>query len=70
VSAVASELGVGSGTLLRWAAEPAEGNGPAFVPVTVEAAPTAAGVVVHTAHGLRIEGLDVAALAELLRRLA
>jgi len=32
VSMIASELGVGSGTLLRWASEPAS-SGPTFVPV-------------------------------------
>jgi hypothetical protein len=68
-STVAGELGLGGGTLERWAAESWEHGGPVFVPVQVEpAAPPA--IVVHSASGLRIEGLDVAALADLLRRLA
>lgn len=40
-----------------------------FVPVTVVDAP-ARRIVVHGPGGVRIEGLDVAALADLLRRLA
>jgi len=66
---VARELGVGGGTLLRWAAEARGRAGAAFIPVRVTAPPVATGMVVHGPGGLRIEGLDVATLVELLRRL-
>lgn len=69
VSVIAGELDVCGGTLLRWAQEPQVSTGPAFVPVKVMAAPGGGGVVVHAPSGLRIEGLDVVALADLLRRL-
>lgn len=67
VSVIAVELGVGSGTLLRWAK--AAAKAPAFLPVKVTAAPTDSRVVVYSSNGLRIEGLDVAALADLLRQI-
>ena len=69
-STVAAELGLGCGTLERWADESREHDGPVFVPVQVEPTPAAAPILVHSPSGLRIEGLDVAALADLLRRLA
>jgi transposase len=67
VGLIARELGLGSGTLARWARR-RRSAGIAFVPVRVEAAP-AVGIVVHAPGGLRIEGLDVAALVDLVRRL-
>lgn len=79
------EIGLSSTTLRRWTAtlavgaprEPAPREpAPSFVALTLPAprAPVAprvaAALHVVGPHGLRIEGLDVAALAELLRRLA
>lgn len=71
------ELGIGTDTFRRWSAEnatsPARATA-AFRPVKLAAAAPVAEqqanhVVVHGPGGLRIEGLDVAGLAELLRRL-
>jgi hypothetical protein len=70
--AAATRLGLGSGTLERWS-----GRSQALAvlaPVTIEAEPViratpASGLVVHAPHGVRVEGLDVAGLAELLKRL-
>jgi len=70
VKAIARELGVRRQTLLAWAAEPAGDAGPAFVPVSVVAETHAKGIVLHAPGGLRVEGLDVPALVEVLRGLA
>jgi transposase len=75
--AACRELGIGRDTFLRWrrslATPPRPEDLPSFRPVEI-AAPTApaaaATLVVHGPLGLRIEGLDVAALAALLRALA
>ena len=69
VGLIARELGLGSGTLARWAARRRRNASVGFVPVRVAAAPVG-GVVVHAPGGLRIEGLDVATLVDLVRRLA
>lgn len=68
---VAAELALSDQTLSRWLGEKRAST--KFVQVV--AAPTAASVpiaaqaiVVHGARGLRIEGLDLAAVAELVRR--
>jgi transposase-like protein len=67
----ASELGVRKRTLRLWAIAPRPSRKATFVPMAVvgDGAPSAGAIVVH-ARGLRVEGLDVAALADLLRRLA
>ena len=72
LSAILRELGVRRETLAGWAA-PAEAEAkaetrPRFVPVSVVAEPPR--IVVHGPGGVRIEGLDVAGVADLLRRLA
>jgi transposase len=69
LSAVLRELGVRRETLTGWATPPDAAPGARFVPVTVVDAP-AGGIVVHGPGGVRIEGLDLAGLADLLRRLA
>jgi hypothetical protein len=69
LSAVLRELGVRRETLAGWAEPPGAKERPRFVPVTVVAAPVGR-IVVHGPGGLRVEGLDVAGVAELLRRLA
>ena len=68
---VAAELALSDQTLSRWLGEK---RAPTKF-VQVVAAPTAASapivapaIVVHGARGLRIEGLDLAAVAELVRR--
>ena len=68
---VAAELALSDQTLSRWLGE--KRTSTKFVQVV--AAPTAVSepivapaIVVHGAHGLRIEGLDLAAVAELVRR--
>ncbi len=69
VSAVLRELGVRRGMLAGWAKPAGAAARPRFVPVTVVEGPGGR-VVVHGPHGVRVEGLDVAGVAELLRRLA
>ncbi|MGC4114802.1 MAG: hypothetical protein QM765_49325 [Myxococcales bacterium] len=69
--AAADRLGLGALTLGRWSRR----ERALLAPVVVEDEPVAAvpvpsRLVVHGPRGLRIEGLDVAELAELLRRLA
>lgn len=65
---IARELGVGAPTLKTWLG--AEEVPATFRTVQVENAPlTRPALVLHGPAGLRIEGLDIAALAELLRRL-
>jgi len=68
---VARALGIPQHTIDRWRERQPEAL---FRPVVVEAqvapAESASAVVVHGPRGLRIEGLDLATLAELLRRLA
>ena len=64
---VAQELGLGVQALQSWIEEGPRG----FRAVSVESGLGAvAGPVVVTRHGHRIEGLDVAGVAELLSRLA
>ncbi len=62
---LAAALGLPVLTLTRWASRERTAL---FRPVSVVDARSA--VVVHGPRGLRIEGLDAAGLAELLRRLA
>jgi hypothetical protein len=67
----ATRLGLSALTLEGWGKR----SRVAFAPVVVEgeavaAAPSSMRVVVLGPRGLRIEGLDVAGLAELLQRLA
>lgn len=69
MSAVLRELGMRRETLAGWVAPPAPKETPRFVPVTVVETP-AGRLVVHGPGGVRVEGLDVAGVAELLRRLA
>ncbi len=69
VSAVLRELGVRRETLAGWAKAAGAAARPRFVPVTVVEG-AGGRVVVHGPHGVRVEGLDVAWVAELLRRLA
>lgn len=69
LSAVLRELGVRRETLVGWAAPASVKTKPRFVPVTVMEAP-AGRIVVHGPGGVRIEGLDVAGVAEILRRLS
>jgi transposase len=66
---VASELGMPNHTLARWVGEKRATK--RFERVEVVAAPAAPAVralIVHGPRGLRIEGLDIAAIAELVRR--
>lgn len=69
---IAGELGVAGSTLQRWCATPPR---PALRPVRVAASARSeeiasrAGLVVVTAAGHRIEGLDVGGAAALLRAL-
>jgi hypothetical protein len=67
---VASEVGINFRTLARWlgARKTARfGRVVVAAPVTAAAA-GATRIVVHGPRGLRIEGLDLVAVAELLRR--
>ena len=66
----AVEIGVAAADLARWIRE-AGSDGPVFVAVHVEdEAAERSGVVVVLGCGVRVEGLSVADLAELARRLA
>ena len=68
-SAAARELGLRRHTLESWCGSLSLERPAQFLPVSVVEMPTA-GLVVHGPRGLRIEGLDVAGVAELVRRLA
>jgi len=70
--AVARELGVSQTTLTRWRLEARRDPGlPHLRPVSVlPTPPTFSGAIsVQGPRGLRIEGLDLGAVAELIRRL-
>jgi hypothetical protein len=69
VSEVTRELAVRRDTLLAWAGPTVAAAKPRFVPVAV-VEERAGRIVVHGPHGVRVEGLDLAGVAELLRRLA
>lgn len=62
------ELGISNKTLAKWL--PQRAPIPQLIPVEVAAQPICASLVVHGPAGLRIEGLDLDGLVELLRRLA
>ena len=71
IATVSAEIGIPRKTLKLWAATPRTTAAPAFVSMTVvERDDDRRAVVVHAPGGIRIEGLDVAAVADLLRRLA
>jgi len=66
---IGTELGMSWRTLARWTGE--RKSKPQFERVAVVAPPSVPppkGLVVHGPRGLRIEGLDLAAVAELVRR--
>ena len=67
---VAAEVGINFRTLARWlGARKTERFGRVeVVAAPVRAAAAAVAIVVHGPRGLRIEGLDLAAVAELVRR--
>jgi hypothetical protein len=72
VERAAVDIGVVAADLAAWLRE-ATSDSPLFVPVHVEdeaAAAAGSGVVVVFGCGVRVEGLSVADLAELARRLA
>jgi hypothetical protein len=69
LSAVLRELGIRRETLAGWAAPAETESSPRFVPVSVIETPTGR-IVVHGPGGVRVEGLDVAGVADLFRRLA
>ena len=67
------ELGIPERSIKLWSSTPRPSGKPAFVPMVVTAPSaerTAPEIVVHAPGGIRIEGLDLAALAEFVRRLA
>jgi hypothetical protein len=65
---VGAELGISGNMLGRWLG--ARKASPRFERVQVAAAPAPTGtLIVHGPRGLRIEGLDVGGVAELVRRL-
>ena len=66
---MAIELGMQNQTLSRWLGEKRAAKRFDRVEVVAEpAASIAAPILVHGPRGLRIEGLDIAAVAELVRR--
>ena len=70
VERAAVDIGVEAADLATWIREAAS-DSPLFVPVHVEdEAAVGSGVVVVFGCGVRVEGLSVADLAELARRLA
>jgi hypothetical protein len=66
-AALASELGMSLGTLQYWRATERRGK---VVPVTIVDTPAAAPGLVIECGRLRVYGLDLDGIAELLRRLA
>jgi hypothetical protein len=66
-SAVMRELGVRRATLLGWVGQAKAAQRPRFVPVSV--GETTGRIVVHGPGGVRVEGLDVAGVTDLFRRL-
>jgi hypothetical protein len=70
IATTSAEIGIPRKTLKLWAATPRAPGAPSFVPMTiVERDDRGRAIVVHAPGGIRIEGLDVVALADLLRRL-
>lgn len=71
VYAVAREIGISQTSLARWIESEPQRASAAFRPVTVVAddGPAPGAIVVHGPAGIRVEGLDMAGVAELLRRL-
>jgi hypothetical protein len=70
---VASELGINFRTLARWLGERKASSFGRVEVVAAKAITAAAGaptIVVHGPRGLRIEGLDLTGVAELVRRVA
>ena len=65
---IASEIGIGFKTISRWLLE--EHKGPAFRRVQVVEQQPKRRLTVHGPCGLRVEGMALEQLAELLRRLA
>ncbi len=66
------ELGIPERSIKLWSSTPRASGQPSFVPMVVTAAVaerTAPEIVVHAPGGIKIEGLDLATLAELVRRL-
>ncbi len=67
---LARELGLASGTVLRWSAEARANGSRAMVPVEVIAEPVAGGALSVTSPvGFRVDGLTLAEAAALLRAL-
>ncbi|MBV8194889.1 MAG: hypothetical protein JOY80_05120 [Candidatus Dormibacteraeota bacterium] len=71
---VAREIGAPYWMVCHWRREDdaaTESERPSVVPVRVVPTPSAcAALTLHGPYGVRVEGLDVTALADLLRRLA
>ena len=67
---VAAELGMKSHTLSRWLGEKRPSTSFERVEVVATAAPAARKLIVHGPRGLRVEGLELADVAELVRRVA
>ena len=68
-----AEPGIPERSIKIWSSAPRPSSALRFIPMEVGDAPDvspAAGIVVHAPGSMRIEGLDVASLADLLRRLA
>ena len=70
VEAIARETGVSGESLRRWMAGAPRRRRPAMVAVEIRPERGGAGVVLLTPGGYRVEGLDVAGAAALLRQLA
>lgn len=66
---LASELGISPSTLRKWQQQRREPSS-TFCPVQVVEPSSSRGLVVHAPGGLRIEGLSIPELAELVRRLS
>jgi hypothetical protein len=74
LKSTSAELGIPQRSIKLWSSAPRPSSTATFVRMAVGGVPEevslAARIVVHAPGGVRIEGLDVAALAEILRRLA
>lgn len=72
IASIAESIGLPSITLQRWSRAAASSPFRAVVvePAALPAAAPSSSIIIHGPGGLRIEGLDLDSVAELLRRLS
>lgn len=72
LATTSAELGIPERSIKIWSSAPRPSSTPTFTTMQIADAPEVlpTRIVVHVPGGVRVEGLDVASLADLLRRLA